>query len=107
MFQQHVTPRHVRGAVKVTRKALNHALDVAEPKLESAAADLEDWTVDTYKSLRKSSLSKLDGLKGSYGSLEKRVRKQLPPVARKVSTSTYLLVAAGVTALLVGLLRRS
>ena len=99
MFQQHVTRRPVRTAVKVTRHALNHALDVAEPKLESAAVELEDLTRDAYKNLRKASLAKLEDLKDGYGKIEKRVRKQLPPAARSKRTARVLLASAGVLAL--------
>lgn len=108
MFQQHITPRHVKGAVKVTRKAINHALDVAEPKLESAACELEDLTRDAYKKLRKSSLQKLDDLKSSYGKIERqvgrRVGKQLPVMKRK-NAGKLALVAVGLTALVVVMLR--
>jgi len=109
MFQQHVTPRHVKGAVKVTRKAINHALDVAEPKLESAACELEDLTRDAYKKLRKSSLQRFDDLKSGYGKIERRVersvRKQLPPVMKRKNAGKLALLAVGVTVLVVGLLR--
>jgi len=106
MFQQHVTRRPVRSAVKVTRQALNRALDAAEPKLESAAVELEDLTRDAYKNLRKASLSKLDDLKDGYGKLEKRVRKQLPPIARSRKAARVVLASAGVLALAFVLFRK-
>jgi hypothetical protein len=105
MFQQHVTRRHVKGAVKVTRKALNRALDAAEPRLEEAAAGLEDLSRDTYKALRKSSLARLDDLRDSYAKIEKRVVKQLPPPSRRKQMGKLALVAAGVAVLAFGLFR--
>ena len=60
LARNHVTRRPVRQAVKITRSALNHALDVAEPRLEKAAGDLEDLTREILASLRKSSLERLD-----------------------------------------------
>jgi hypothetical protein len=109
MFQHHVTPRHVKGAVKVTRKAINHALDAAEPKLESAACELEDLTRDAYKKLRKASLQQLGDIKSGYGKLERHlgrtVRKQLPPLARRKNAGKMALIAVGIAALAIGLLR--
>jgi len=110
MFQHHVTPRHIKGAVKVTRKAINDALDAAEPKLESAASELEDLTRDAYKKLRKASLQQLGELKSGYGKLERhlgnKVRKQLPPLARRKNAGKLALLAVGAVALAIGLLRR-
>ena len=105
MFQQHVTRRHVKDAVRVTRKALNRALDAAEPKLETAAGELEDLTREAYKTLRSNSLARLDDIKQGYGKIEKRVRKQLPPAAKSKRAAKIALVVAGVTALAFGLLR--
>jgi hypothetical protein len=105
MFQQHVSRRHVKGAVKVTRKALNRALDAAEPKLESAAANLEDFSRDAYKTLRKNSLARLDDIKDGYAKIEKRVVKQLPPVSRRKQVGKIALVAAGVAVVAFGLFR--
>ena len=103
LARNHVTRRPVRHAVKITRSALNHALDVAEPRLERAAGDLEELTRDVLKSLRKSSLERLDDLKGGYGRIEKRVRKQLPSASRQ-QWGKVALVAAGLV-LVVALLR--
>src|ERR1044072_8643619 len=44
LSRNHVTRRPVRQAVKITRNALNHALDVAEPRLERAARALAQRT---------------------------------------------------------------
>lgn len=100
----HVTKKPVRQAMKITRSAVNHALDVAEPRIEKAAMDLEDLSRDAIKVLRKRSRAQLDDLKDRYGYLEKRVRKQLPkrPAAR---IAIVALVAIGVTALVAALFR--
>ena len=108
MFHQHTTRRHVKSAVKVTRKALNRALDAAEPKLASAAGELEDLSRDAYAALRKTSLERIDDLKHGYDKIERRARKQLPKLVkgRKMNPGKVALVCAGVTALAVGLLKR-
>jgi hypothetical protein len=109
MFQQHATRGPVKAAVKVTRKAVNRALDAAEPKLESAAAELEDLSRDAYKALRRTSVARLDDLKDGYGKLERRVRKELPKVANRKYASKnagkIALVTVGVIALAIGIFR--
>jgi hypothetical protein len=104
LVKHHVSRAPVRRAVKVTREALNHALDVAEPRLEQAAVDLEDLTRESLKALRKSSIARLDDLKGGVGKLEKRVRKQIPGRSRR-RLGQLALVAAGVTVLGIFLFR--
>lgn len=94
LARNHVTRRPVRQAVKVTRTALNHALDVAEPRLEKAAGDLEDVTRDILKSLRKRSLERLDDIKDGYSRLERRALKQLPSRSRQ-RWGAVALIAAG------------
>jgi hypothetical protein len=105
MFEQHVTRRPVKAAVKVTRQALNHALDVAEPRLESAAAELEDLSRDAYTALRKKSSAKLESWKDGYAKLERRARKELPKGLRRKNAGTVALVALGIVGLAVVLFR--
>ena len=100
----HVTKKPVRQAMKATRSALNHALDVAEPRIEQAACDLEDLSRDAIKTLRKRSLAQIDDLKDTYGRMEKRMRKQLPR-HRVARVAVVALVAAGVAALIAALFR--
>ena len=105
LTRNHVTRRPVRQAVKITRSALNHALDAAEPKLERAVGDLEDLSRDALKALRKSSLSRLDDIKGAYGRVEKRVRKQLPAMSARQRVGKLALIAAGLVLVSVALFR--
>jgi hypothetical protein len=105
LSRNHVTRRPVRQAVKITRSALNHALDVAEPKLERAVGDLEDLSRDCLKALRKSSLERLDDVKDVYGRVEKRVRKQLPAAPTRHRVGKLALIAAGLVLVTVALFR--
>ena len=107
LARNHVTRRPVRQAVKLTRSALNHALDVAEPRLEKAAGELEDLSRDALKALRKSSLERLDDLKGGYGRIEKRVRKQVTPLLSRQRLGKAALIAAGIAILAFGVVRSS
>jgi len=107
LSRNHVTRRPVRQAVKITRSALNHALDVAEPRLEKAAGDLEDLSRDALKALRKSSLERLDDLKGGYGRVEKRLRKRVTPLLSRQRVGTVALIAGGVAIVLFGVFRSS
>jgi hypothetical protein len=101
----HVTRRPVREAVKATRAALNHALDVAEPRLEKAAGGLEDLSRDAVKALRETSRDRLDELKGTYSKLEKRMRKQLPKKVTSQRLGKMALIAAGLALVTFGLFR--
>ena len=101
--QSTLTKRRVRGAVKVTRKALNHALDAAEPRLEAAAVELSDLSRDAYKSVQKSTRQGVADLRRNYNKLERKIRRK---PSRSVSAGKLALVAAGVAALAVGLLRK-
>jgi hypothetical protein len=105
LTRNHITRRPVRQAMKITRSALNHALDAAEPKLESAVGDLEDLSRDALKALRKSSLERLDDIRGVYGRVEKRVRKQLPAVPMSRRVGKFALIAAGLVLVSVALFR--
>ena len=105
LARHHVTRRPVRQAMKLTRSAINHALDVAEPRIERAACDFEDLSRDTLKVLRKRSLERLDGFVDGYGRLEKRVRKQLPPTLRRQRLGKLAWIAAGLTILAFGVFR--
>ena len=100
-----LTKRRVRSAVKVTRKALNKALDVAEPRLETAAVELSDLSRDTYATVRKGTRQGIADLRSNYGKLERKIRRRIKPAPR-VSAGKVALVAAGLTALAVGLLRK-
>src|SRR5689334_12527610 len=102
---QNSTRRRVRGAVKVTRKALNRALDAAEPRLERLASDLQEIGVDALGAARKRSLEGVSLLKSNYGKLEKRVKKQLPVVTTRQRAGKLALIAAGVAVLGFGLFR--
>jgi hypothetical protein len=84
----------VRQVVKLTRNAINQALDVAEPRLEQAACDLEDFSRDTLEALRK-------------GSLGKRMRKQLPQLFSRNQAGKVALIAAGLAVLALGVFRSS
>jgi hypothetical protein len=95
LARNHLTKRPVRQAVKITRDALNHALDVAEPRLEKAAGDLEAFSRDALKSLRDTSLSRLDDLSSSrLGKNLKKLRKNIPGQRRHRGRNVAL-VAAG------------
>jgi len=98
LVRHHVSRRPVRRAVKITREALNHALDVAEPKIEKAAVELEDFSRDTWKTLRKGSLERLDDLRGNLDQLEKQVRRKVPGASRR-NVGKIALVAAGLAVL--------
>ena len=103
--QSSLTKRRVRSAVKVTRKALNQALDAAEPRLETAAVELTDLGRDAYKSVQKGTRQGVADLRRSYGKIERKIRRQVKP-SRPVSAGKLALVAAGVAAIAVGLLRK-
>jgi len=103
--RHHVTQRPVRQALKITRSALNHALDVAEPRVERAACDLEDLSRDALKVLRARSLERLDDLKGGVRHLDKSLRKQLPRSLRRQRIGKLALIAAGIAVLAFGLFR--
>ena len=105
--RNHVTRGPVRQAVKITRSAVNHALDLAEPRLEKAAGDLEDLSREALASLRKSSLERLDDLKGGYGRIEKRLRKRVTPMLSRQRWGKVALVAAGLAILAFGVFRSS
>lgn len=105
LARHHVTRRPVRQAMKITREAVNHALDVAEPRIERAACDLEDLSRDALKSLRKRSAEQLDGLLDGYGRLEKRVRKRLPTTLTRQRVGKVALIAAGLAILAFGIFR--
>lgn len=105
LARNHVTRRPVRQAMKITRSALNHALDLAEPRVEKAACDLEDLSRDAIKALRKESLSRLDDLKDVTGRLEKRVRKQVTPFLSRQRLGKVALIAAGIAVLAFGVFR--
>jgi hypothetical protein len=107
LSRNHVTRRPVRQAVKITRNALNHALDVAEPRLERAACDLEDLTRDGLKSLRRTSLDKLDYLKAGVGIAEKRLRRRVTPLLSRQRVGKVALIAAGIAILAFGVFRSS
>lgn len=107
LARNHVTRRPVRQAMKITREAVNHALDVAEPRIERAAGDLEDLSRDALKVLRKRSLEQLEGFVDGYGRLERRVKKQLPPTLRRQRLGRVALIAAGLAILAFGVFRSS
>ena len=104
--QTTLTKRRVRSAVKITRKALNQALDAAEPRLEAAAVELSDLGRDAYKSVQKGTRQGVADLRRNYGKLERKIRRQAKP-SRSVSAGKLALVVAGVAAVAVGLLRKS
>jgi hypothetical protein len=107
MLNTHMlTKRRVRGAVKTTRKALNRALDAAEPRLEAAAVEIQELGQDAFTALRKGTRRGVKTLGVSYGQLERKVRRQLPRAVRSTSPGKVALVAAGIAAIAVGLLRR-
>ncbi|HET9768736.1 MAG TPA: hypothetical protein VFS60_17960 [Thermoanaerobaculia bacterium] len=105
--RNHITRGPVRQAVKITRSAVNHALDLAEPRLEKAAGDLEDLSRDALTALRKSSLERLDDFKGGYGRIEKRLRKRVTPLLSRQRVGRVALVAAGLAILAFGVFRTS
>jgi hypothetical protein len=107
LARHHVTRRPVRQAMKITREAVNHALDVAEPRIERAAGDLEDLSRDALKALRKRSTDQLDELLDGYGRLEKRVRKRLPRTLARQRFGKMALIAAGLAILAFGVFRSS
>jgi hypothetical protein len=96
--------RRVRGAVKTTRKALNRALDAAEPRLEAAVVELQDFGGEAVASLRKGARKGLAQLDGGYGRLAKRMRRGVK--GRSFGPGKVALLAAGVAAITLGLLRR-
>ena len=105
--RNHVTRGPVRQAVKITRSAVNHALDLAEPRLERAAGDLEDLSREALASLRRSSLERFDDLKGGYGRIEKRLRKRVTPLLSRQRVGKVALIAAGIAVLAFGVFRSS
>lgn len=105
--RNHITRGPVRQAVKITRSAVNHALDLAEPRLEKAAGDLEDLSRDALTALRKSSLERLDDFKGGYGRVEKRLRKRVTPLLSRQRIGKLALIAAGIAILAFGVFRSS
>lgn len=107
LARHHVTRRPVRQALKITREAVNHALDVAEPRIERAACDFEDLSRDTLKALRKRSAAQLDDLLDGYGRFEKRMRKRLPTTLGRQRFGKVALIAAGVAILAFGVFRSS
>jgi hypothetical protein len=107
MLSNHtLTKRRVRGAMKTTRKALNRALDAAEPRLEKAAVEIQGIGEDAFTALRKGTRHGLSALESGYGQLERKVRRQLPRAVRSTSPTKVALIAAGIAAIAVGLLRR-
>ena len=100
-----LTKRRVRTAVKVTKKALNRALDAAEPRLEAAAVELSDLSRDAYKTMQKGTRDGLADLRSNYGKIERKIRRRVAP-SRPVSAGKVALVAAGLAAVAVGLLRK-
>ena len=100
-----LTKRRVRSAVKVTRKALNRALDAAEPRLEEAVVGISDLGRDAYKTVQKGSRQGLAEIKSNYGRIERKLRRQVRP-SRTISPGKLALMAAGVAAIAVGLLRK-
>ena len=107
LSRNHVTRRPVRQAVKITRSALNHALDVAEPRLERAACDLEDLSRDALATLRKRSLDRLDYVKAGIGIAEKRLRRRVRPLLSRQRIGKVALIAAGIAILAFGVFRSS
>ena len=106
MMENHkLTKRRVRSAVKVTRKALNRALDAAEPRLQTAAVELSHFGRGAYDAVQKGSRQGLEGLMGNYGRIERRVRRRVKGLPQ-LGAGRWALVAAGVAVLAVGLLRR-
>jgi len=105
--RNHITRGPVRQAVKITRSAVNHALDLAEPRLEKAAGDLEDLSRDALTALRKSSLERLDDFKGGYGRIEKRLRKRVTPMLSRQRVGKVAMIAAGIAILAFGVFRSS
>jgi len=102
MFDNNISKRPVRQAVKMTRSALNHALDVAEPRLEKAAGDLEMLSRDALKALRETSLSRLGDISSSR--FVKRLRKRLPAQPRR-RAGKVALIAAGLAVIAFALFR--
>jgi hypothetical protein len=105
LSQTNQAKRRVRSAVKVTRKAINRALDAAEPRLETAAVGVSDFGRDAYRAVQKGSRQGLIDLKSNYGKLERKVRRRVAP-PRTVSAGKLVLVAAGVAVIAASLLRR-
>lgn len=100
-----LTKRRVRSAVKTTRKAVNKALDVAEPRLEAAAAEIHDLGQEAVSALRKGTRQGLAALETGYGQIERKIRRRINPPARGLTTGKVALLAAGLAAVTVGLLR--
>lgn len=103
MLNHHsTTKRRVRGALKTTRKAVNRALDAAEPRLESAAIGVQELGEEAYEALRKGTRQGFAKIEDGYGQIQRKLRRQ----KRRVSGGKVALVAAGIAALAVGLLRK-
>jgi hypothetical protein len=103
LARNNISKRPVRQAVKITRSALNHALDVAEPRLEKAAGDLETLSRDALKALRETSLSRLDDINSSR--FVKRLRKRLPVAQPRHRVGKVALVAAGLAVIAFAIFR--
>jgi hypothetical protein len=104
LSRQTATRRRIRGAVKVTRKTLNRALDAAEPRLEAAAIELQDLGRDAVKVVRSKSRDGLSEIKSGYGKLERQVRGRIAP-ARPRRGAKVALLAFGVAAIAVALFK--
>jgi hypothetical protein len=100
---QTFTKRRVRGAVKTTRKALNRALDAAEPRLEAAVVELQDIGQDAVAALRKGTRKGMRQVGNGYGMLEQKLRRATH--RRSLSLGKLALLVVGVAAIAVGLLR--
>jgi hypothetical protein len=107
LSHNHVSKRPVRQAMKLARTAVNQALDAAEPRIEKAAGSLEDFSRDTVKAIRKSSLARLDDLRSNYKRLGKRAKKQVPFVMSRQRAGKLALIAAGIAILAFGIFRSS
>jgi hypothetical protein len=106
MFRtHHRVERRIRGAVKNTRRALDRALDAAEPRLEAAAVELQRMGGDTVATLRQETRRGLARIDAAYGHLTKRFRRER---RRSVAPGKLVLLGAGigVAALTFGLLHQ-
>lgn len=102
-----ITKRRVRKAVKTTRRAMNRALDRAEPRLEDAAVALEDLRRDTARRIREQSANGVDRLRLGIGRVEARVLGRTTKGKRLIGDhpGRTTLIALGLMAIVVGLMR--
>ncbi|HVS02313.1 MAG TPA: hypothetical protein VMT16_06045 [Thermoanaerobaculia bacterium] len=112
LLQRNTTRRRVRRAVKTTKRALNDALDRAEPGIERAAEALEELGRDGIEAARSYSRQGATELRKGYSRVESQVMGMGRKGGRKLSRKARrnpgkaALIVAGVAVIALGMLSR-